>query len=91
MICVLPYVMIFCARYTTEGKCGENQTINFNKRSMTITVVLNMVDNTYRYCLGKTLCAIRVYNESRNKSCLYVLTSRSCVEQNHINDIQVST
>lgn len=85
---VLPYFTIF---YTNNAgatdKCDDESKKHFDKNAMTITVVLNMVDDTYIYCIGKTLCAI--YYES--KSCLYVLTSRSCVDQDHINDIQVST
>jgi len=82
-ICLLPFVFL-CIHNVNAclQKCSGNKE---PKESFILTVVIAMDDETYIYCLGMRLCVKR----AALHTCLYVLTSASCLKQENMNNIQV--
>lgn len=65
-------------------KCVHNEelrTSHYYNDSLTVTVVLTLVDGTFHYCMG---LGIYIYAQTN-----YVLTTASCLDHEYINYIQV--
>jgi len=84
-ICFFLYVFSLVNNVINEEDCLKNEREGYYE-SLFATVVLFLDNEELRYCMGKIYC-LRQY---QLHTCLYVLTSASCLKQKNVYNKQVN-